>query len=149
MAAGTWTIYNSAKEYMLDGTIDLDGDTFSMSLCTSASNAATATLSVLGSVTNEIADGNGYSTSGQDLSAVTWATGASAGEMRFDATANLWTASGGTIANVRYAVIHVNGASAGAHKLICYAALSTAQFTVGSGDTLTVTPSANGIFELN
>lgn len=149
MAAGTWTIYNSAKEYLMDGTIDLDGNTFHMSLFTSASNAATATLSVLGSVTSQVTSGNGYSSSGKAMTGVTWATGASAGEMRFDATATLWTASGGTIANVRYAVIHVAGASAGATKLLCYAALSTAQFTVGSGDTLTVTPSANGVFELN
>ena len=149
MAAGTWTIYNSFKMYMADGTLDLDTTNFRMTLHTSASNAATATISVIGSVDNEVTSAAKYSSSGQALAAVTWATGASAGEMRFDATANVWSASGATIANVRYAVIWASGASAGARKVVAYAALSTAQFSISDGDTLTVTPSANGIFELN
>lgn len=149
MAAGAWTFYNEFKKYMADGTLDLDTTNFRIQLHTSASNAATATLSVIGSVTNEVASGNGYSTSGKALAGVTWATGASASEMRWDATATIWTGTGGTIPNVKFAVIWASGASAGARKLVCYSQLSTAQFTVGSGDTLTITPSANGIFELN
>ena len=149
MAAGAWGFYDKFKEYMADGTIDLDTSAFRIALFTSASNAATATLTVLGSVTSEVTEANGYSSSGKSLAGVTWATGASASEMRFDATATIWTATGGTIPNVRYAVIFTSGASAGACRLVCNSALSTAQFTVGSGDTLTVTPSANGIFELN
>jgi len=148
-AAGAWTFYNEAKKYLMSGDIDLNSSTFRMGLYTSASNAATATLSRHDQVTNEIGDGNGYSSSGKALAAVTWTAGASASEMRFDATANLWTATGGSIANVRYAVIFIEGASAGARKLLCYSALSTAQFTVTTGNTLTITPSANGIFELN
>ncbi len=144
MAASAWSFYNKFKEYMGDGTVDLDTDNFRMSLYTSASNAATATLSTIGSVTSEVTEANGYSSSGKALTGVTWATGASASEMRFDATATIWSAAGGTIANVRYAVIWASGGN-----LVAQSALSTAQFTVGDGDTLTVTPSANGIFELN
>ncbi len=149
MAPGAWTFYNEFKKYMADGTLDLDTTNFRIQLHTSASNAATATLSVVGSVNNEVAEGNGYSSSGKALAGVTWATGASASEMRWDSTATVWSASGGTIPNVRFAVIWASGASAGVRKLVCYSALSTAQFTVGDGDTLTITPSANGIFELN
>lgn len=151
MAASAWVIYNTFKRYMADGTCDLDGDTFRMGLFTSASNAATAALSVLGSVTNEVANGNGYATGGTTLAGVTWSTGASAGEMRFDATATIWSASGGNIANIRYAVIYdeTTGTSAGNRKIVSYSALSTAQFTVTDGNTLTITPSANGVFELN
>lgn len=150
MAATAWAVYHRAKKYLLSGGIDLDTDVFRMSLFTSASNAASIdSLSVIGSVTNEVAEANGYSSSGKALSGVTWTAGASASEMRFDATARIWSASGGDITGIKYAVIWKEGASAGARKLLCYSQLSAAQFTITSGNTLTVTPSANGIFELN
>jgi hypothetical protein len=148
MAAGAFTFYNEAKKYLMDGSIDLNTSTFRMGLYTSASNATTATLSRHDQVTNEVTEATGYSSSGKALT-VTWSVGASASEYRFDATALIWTATGGNIANVKFAVIFIEGASAGARKLLCYSQLSTAQFTVTSGNTLTVTPSANGIFELN
>lgn len=147
MAVGAWTFYNEAKKYLGNGDLQMDGQ-FRIGLYTSASNAATATLSIVSEVTNEIADGNGYSTSGKALTE-TWGTGASASEFRFDATAVIWTATGGNIANIKFAVIWASGASAGARKLVCYSQLSTSQFTVTTGNTLTITPSANGIFELN
>jgi hypothetical protein len=147
MAVGSWTFYNEFKKYLGSGDAQMDAQ-FRIGLYTSASNAATATLSVLTDVTNEIADGNGYSTSGKALTE-TWGTGASASEFRFDATAVIWTASGGNIANIKYAVIWMSAAASAGRKLVCYSQLSTAQFTVTTGNTLTLTPSANGIFELN
>jgi hypothetical protein len=149
MAAGAWTFYNEAKGYIGSADIDLDGANFRMTLYTSASNAATATLSTLAGLTNEVTEANGYSSSGKALTGVTWAAGASASEYRFDCTAVTWTATGGTIPNVKFAVIWKSGASAGARKLVCYSQLSTSQFTLGIGNPLTITPSANGIFELN
>jgi hypothetical protein len=149
MAAGAWVIYNEAKKYLLQGDIDLNSSTIRMGLYTSASNAATATLSTHSQVTSEVTEANGYSSSGRALSAVTWTAGASASEMRLDSTAKIWTASGGTIGSIKYAVLFIEGASAGARKLIAYSTLSTAQFSVTTGNTLTITPSANGYFELN
>jgi len=147
MAAGAFTFYNEFKKYLGKAEVDFDGN-FRIQLHTSASNAATATLSIISEVTNEVSEGNGYSSSGKALTK-TWATGASASEFRFDATAVIWTATGGNIANIKFAVIWASGASAGARKLVCYSPLSTSQFTVTTGNTITVTPSANGIFELN
>lgn len=150
MAAGAWTFYNAAKKHLMDGAIDLDApNVFRISLYTSASNAASLTLSTLTAVTGQVAEANGYSSSGKLLSAVTWAVGASATEMRFDCTAKIWTATGGAISAVKYAVIWTTGASALARKLLCFSQLSTAQFSITTGNTLTITPSANGIFELN
>lgn len=149
MAAGAWTFYNKAKKYIGSADIDLNGSTFRMTLHTSASNAATATLTTKGSVDNEVTEANGYSSSGKALSGVTWTVGASASEYRFSASALIWTATGGNIANIKYAVIWITGASAGARKLLCKSTLSTSQFTLTTGNTLTITPSANGIFELN
>lgn len=147
MAAGAWTFYNIAKKKLMDGSIDLDTNTFRMSLYTSASNAATVTLSTRTSVTNEVTEAFGYSSSGKPLASVTWAVGASATEYRWNAAAIVWTAAGGSIASIKFAVIWQS--SGVADKLLCFSQLSTAQFTVTSGNTLTITPSANGIFELN
>ena len=144
MAALAWKFYNSAKEYIGDGTIDLDTDSFRMTLHTTATNVADATLSSYGSLDNQVIEGNGYSSSGKALNAVTWATGASASERRFDCTVLVWTASGGTIASVKLAAIWASGG-----QLLCYASLSSGAFNITDGNTLTVTPSANGIFELN
>ncbi len=147
MAAGAWTFYNMAKHHLMDGTLDLDTNSFRMSLYTSASNAATLTLSTRTSVNNEVTEAFGYSSSGKPLASVTWAVGASATEYRWNCAAIVWTAAGGTIANVKYAVIWQS--SGVADKLVCFSQLSTAQFSITSGNTLTITPSANGIFELN
>ncbi len=148
MAASSWTFYNAAKKHLMDGSIDLDTQTFRMSLHTSASNAATLTLSIKSQLTGEVAENYGYSSSGKPLTGVTWGQGASASEQRWDCTATQWVAAGGDIANVKFAVIWVQGASSAA-KLLCYSQLSTTQFTVTNGNSLTITPSANGVFELN
>lgn len=146
MAASAWFFFNRAKFYIGNGTIDLDSDNFRMTLHTSAADLTTnaPNLTAYASVGSELADGNGYSTSGKQLSAVTWGQGASAGEQRFDCTAKIWTATGGSLSNIKYAVIWASGGN-----LLVWCELSTSQFTVTDANTLTVTPSANGIFELN
>lgn len=146
--AGAWTAYTAAKRHLGDGAIDLDSDSFRMSLFTSASNAATLSLSTIGSVTNEVSEANGYSSSGKPLTGVSWAPGLSAASMRFTVDATQWIASGGNINNVKFAVIWRSGSSAAARKLLFKAQLSTAQFNVPSGNTLTIAPSTAGIFEL-
>jgi len=74
---------------------------------------------------------------------------ASAGSMRFNFTPwRVWTAAGGSIAGVKFAVLYMSGASAGAKKLICYSQLSTAGFDITTGNTLTIMPAATGVFNL-
>jgi hypothetical protein len=80
MAAGAWAFYNKGKKYIGSADIDLNGSSFRMNLYTSASNANTATLSVISSVTNEVTEAAGYSSSGKPLTGVTWTVGASATE---------------------------------------------------------------------
>ena len=151
MAVQAFKFYDTFKRYMADGTLDLDGTTFDIHLYQSASDFATATQSILSELSSEVANGNGYTQSGKALT-VTWSTGASASEMRFDATAVIWTATGSGIANIKAAVIvGRTGASgkAGTNVLVCYASLTSTQFTLASGNTLTLTPPLGGIFELN
>ena len=124
-------------------TVDIDTDVFHLSLHTSASNASTATLSTYASINNEVASANGYATGGKSI-ARTWASGESASEWRWDATAIIWSASGGSISAVKFAV-----ARNSAGKLVAWSKLSSSQFSVTTGNALILTPSANGIFELN
>lgn len=155
MAVAAWVFYDEALRYLANGTIDVPTTAVNMHLFTSASNAATDTLSALSELTNELASLRGYTLSGKALTD-TWSTGASAGEFRYDATAVIWTATGGNLGSTTVlktaVLVAATGASAkdGANKLLAYSALSTAGFAVSDGNTLTITPNAtNGIFELN
>jgi len=147
MAATAWSFYDSFREYLGNGNFDLNGTSigFYMSLHTSAASTKvnTASYSTYSSIGNEVGSGNGYTTGGASVTSRTWAAGASAGVFRFDSTALVWTATGGSISNVKYAVIYQSGG-----KLVCFSKLTTSQFTLAEDNTLTVTPSANGIFEL-
>lgn len=153
MAAGAWNIHDKFKRIMADGTLDLDNGAhvLRLSLYTSAANlsaGAVSALSVIGSVSNEIADGNGYSTSGKTMAA-DWTTGASGGEMRYSGDSVFWSANGGTISNIKFGTLWFSGASANARYILAHSTLSTSQFNLTDTNRLTVTPSANGIFELN
>lgn len=155
MAVAAWVFYDEAQRFLMDGTIDLPTTAVNIHLFNSSSNAATDTLSVFSEITNELSSANGYTLSGKALTD-TWSTGASAGEFRYDATAVIWTASGGNLGNntaIKVAVmVAATGGSAKAttNKIIAYSVLSTAGFAVADGNTLTLTPNAtNGLFELN
>jgi len=146
MAATAWSFYNSFREKLGEGDFDLSGTSvgFYLALHTSAASALvnTKTLSTQASLANEVANGNGYATGGASVTSRTWASVAT-DKYRFDSTAVVWTATGGTIANIKYAVVYQAGG-----KLVCFSKLTTSQFTLAEDNTLTVTPSASGIFEL-
>ena len=154
MAATAWQLYNSAKQYIGNGTITLGAGSFKMALANSASNTSTFTLDTFGSLTGEISATGGYTSGGKELVPATgqWTVGASAKQMKFTySTIGLtFTASGSSLNNVKYAVLTF-GASAGvasARKLLCFCQLSSSQFSVSSPNTLTVLPAATGVFTL-
>lgn len=148
MAAGAWTVYNLAKKKIGNASLSLASTAFRVQLHTSASNAATATLGVISSVDNQVSEGNGYSSSGKALANEVWTVGASAGQYKFDADDVVWTATGGSIANIKFAVIWISGASAGARHLLCRSTLTSSQFTLSSGNTLTLAMNSSGILTL-
>jgi hypothetical protein len=148
MAAGAWTVYNRAKRNIGAAALNLSSTAFRITLHTSASNANTATLSTYASLTNEVTSGNGYSSSGKALTSETWTAGASAAQIRFDADDVVWTGTGGSIANIKFAVVWISGASAGARKLFCRSQLTSSQFTLSSGNTLTLQMNASGLVTL-
>lgn len=139
MAAGNWTFTNSARTKMLDGTFDFDTNTFKIALFQSTSNIGAGSTSYAG-VTNEVANGNGYTTGGQTLSISLSGTTT----VTVDATDVTWTASGGSI-TARFAVIYEDGGD-----VVCYCLLDStpADVTVTAGNDLTIQFNASGIFQL-
>jgi hypothetical protein len=147
MAAGAWAVYNEAKKYIGNGTLKLN-TAKRITLHTSASNANTATVSIYSELTNEVTEANGYSSSGKALANIVWTVGATAGQYKFDADDVIWTGTGGSISNIKFAVIsNTSGGASG--LLLCRSQLSSAQFTLSSGNTLTLQMNASGILTLS
>jgi hypothetical protein len=141
MAAGAWTFTDATRTSILNGTLS-SGDTYLMALFLSTSNIGAASTTYAG-LTNEHANANGYTTGGislgaQSLSGTTTVT--------VDETTNpVWTASGGSII-ARFAVIYESGGT-----VLCYCLLEStgpADVTATTGNTLTVTFHASGIYTL-
>ena len=148
MAATAWTLHDKAKEYIGDGTIDLDGDTFKLILLLSTSNIATTSVDGYAAVTNEHATANGYTQGGVTLTSPTWTE--SSGTVTFDATdmTDAWTASGGSIVCRFAAIFDDTVTTPVADPIICHTLLddSPADITVTDGNTLSITFPAGGIF---
>lgn len=143
MAATAFQIYNKAKKYIGNGTIQLGTTALKLKLTKSGSNASTFTLSTFASITNEISATGGYTAGGRAIPSVTWTVGASAKQYKLGASSLIFTASGAALNNIKYAVIGVSGG-----KCLCWSRLSSSQFTITSGQSLTVAFASTGIFTL-
>lgn len=148
MAAQAWSVYNEAKKKIGNTTIDLSGTIFRISLFKSSSNFATLTLSLQSEVTNEVSEQNGYSSSGKSLANEVWTVGASAKQYKFDADDVVWTATGGNITSIKGAVIWVSDAAVANQHLLCFSSLTSSEFTLSSGNTLTIQMNSAGILTL-
>ena len=152
MPAGKFKVFDFAKKYLVDGTLDLDETTnWKMALYQSASNADTLSIGtgVLADLTLELANANGYTTSGNTLAAITVTR--LAGTTTFDVGDPVWTAAGGSIA-AKYAVIYKNATVNGIVKpLLCVCLLETAagDVTATTGNTLTIVINAAGVISIS
>lgn len=147
MAAGTFTLYSSAKVKLATGTtIDLDAATIRCKLFkgqAAASVSAAAGISLFSQIgTTNAAANCSVKTLGTPTVAKLSAAALTA---KFDASDLVFTAEGGNIASAQYLVLYQSN-SAGGGPLICWNKLSTAAFTVTSGNTLTVTMPTAGLF---
>lgn len=140
MAAGAWTFTNGGRTKLLDGTFDLDTDSWKMALFLSTSNIGAASTTYAG-LTNEHAGNNGYTTGGIAVTLTLAGTTTVTVDISTDP---VWTASGGSIV-ARFAVIYEVGGS-----VLCYCLLDStpADVTVTTGGTLTIAISASGVFTL-
>lgn len=148
MAAQAWKVFNESKKKIGNTTINLAATTYRIALFQSSSNFATLTLSIYNELTNEVAELNGYSSSGKALTGEVWTVGASAGQYMFDCGDPVWTGTGGSIANIKAAVISVSAAASANRHLLVRASLTSTQFTLASGNTLTLQMASAGVFTL-
>jgi hypothetical protein len=141
MAAGAWTFTNSGRTSLLNGTFDIDSDTWLMALFLSTSNIGASSTTYAG-LTNEHANGNGYTTGGESITLTL--SGTTTVTVDID-TDPVWTASGGSI-TARFAVIYESGGN-----VLCYCLLddTPADVTATDGNTLTVAANASGVFTLS
>jgi len=135
-AASVWTLTNEGRTKLLDGTIIPGADTFKMALFQSTSNIGAASA-LYSSLTNELANANGYLTGGV---AVTLSLSGTTVVM-IDSTDGIWTAAGGPL-DARFAVIY----EVGGHVL-AYSLLDTtpADLHAADGQQLKVEIAAQGL----
>ena len=145
MAASAFKLYDGAVKHLGRAKINLSGGAFRIALV-KTTLASDDTLSSWGSINaNEVTSGNGYSSSGKALGNLTWNSAGSG--YHWDASDVFWSANGGDIIDIKYAVI-IGGS--GGTQTICRSKLtSTGTITISAGNRLTLSFNASGIFQLN
>jgi hypothetical protein len=138
MAAGVK--FESFIEAQFEGIHDWDAHTFKWALTNSAPNAATNT--VLADIT-QIANGNGYTTGGTTITGVV--TSRSGGTFKVVMDDTVFTASGGSMAAFRYAVLY-NDTAVGDPLVGYYDYGSSLTLLVGETFTLDIN-ATNGILQ--
>lgn len=141
MAAGTWTFPNGARTKLIDGTFDIDSDTYKMALFLSTSNLSTSSTTFAG-VTNEVGTTNtGYTAGG---TAVTLTLSGTTTVTVAISTAPVWTAGSANLTAKWAAIYEVGG------NVLCFATLDSggADVTATSGNTLTVGSNGGTVFTL-
>jgi len=142
--AVTINLYDSFKEYIGDGTIDLDGHSFKVMLLNNSASFS-AGHSVLADVSgNQISGGSGYTSGGATLASVTW--GQTGGTAKFDAADVTWTASGGAITAYK-AALYDDTPSSPLKPLVAFIDFGGVQ-TANDGAQFKLIWNAAGIFTL-
>lgn len=122
--------FNQFTKDLVDGVHDFDGHSFKVLL---TNTAPVATNSVKANLT-EISAGNGYSAGG---TATTLSTSTSSGTAKVTATDVVFTAAGGPIGPLRYAVLYNDTPSSPADPLIGFYDYGSS-ITLADTETLTV-----------
>ena len=132
MTAGPWVLTNSTRTDIIAGNSQT-GSGYSVALFTSAAGLAT-TVTSYASLTNEVANANGYTTGGVAVSLAD--TGTTSVAVYFAASPGnpTWTATGGSIV-ARWAVLYKIGGDVIAY---CLLDATPGDVTTTSGNTLTI-----------
>lgn len=136
-------IYNSFKQKIMDGSIDLDTDTIRVALVTSSYTPDQDSHEDYADITNEVANGNGYTTEGEQIGGAAVTKDNTDNEGVFDGNDVTWAAS--TI-TARGAIVYKDSGTAGTSWFICYLDFGSDQSS-SSGD-FTIQWNAEGILNL-
>lgn len=132
--------YGKAFLSAFNKEVDLDTDTIKVALCTSSYTPNQDTHDYYDDLTNEVANGNGYTTGGATLASKTVAYDGATNTFSFDAADTSWTTASFT---ARYAVLYVSTGTSSTSPLLAYVDFGADQ-TVSSG-TFTIAWNASGI----
>jgi hypothetical protein len=147
MAATAWAMYGQALENVLDGTIDLEADSFRMALVGTGYTPNQSTDAAWSTISGDEISGTGYTTHGK---AVTLSQSRSGLVVTIDCDDQSWTTS--TLASVAYAVIvrdaDDNGALAAGDIPMWYCELEDGSSVSTTNGTLSVTINASGLYAL-
>lgn len=140
----TFTLFDEFKLNVTNASINLSSDTFKVALSNTAPTVATN--DELADIT-QITAANGYSSGGTALANVSWVeTGAGTGIWKFSSDDVVFTASGGSIGPLRYAVLYSDTSTG--DKLVGYLDYGSS-VTIANTNTFTVDVGANGWFQLD
>ncbi len=125
--------------------MDLSTDTFKVALLQSSSNgiAATLTPATYATLTNQVANGNGYTTGGATAGTPTLTGGGAVATITWDTADVAWTASGGPIV-ARAAVMYDDSSTN--KDLIAYCLLDSTPADVTVPDGVTETVQISNVF---
>lgn len=140
MAASAWAFTNTGRTSLLNGTFDIDSDTFKAALFLSTSNLGAATTTYAG-VTNEHANANGYTTGGVAISLTLSGTTTVTVDIATDPS---WTASGGSII-ARFGTIYEVSGNVLVH---CLLDAAPADVTTTDGNQFILAAHTLGVFTL-
>jgi hypothetical protein len=137
-----WTFTNNTRINLFDADNDWAADAFSVALFTSSASIGPASTSY-SSLTNQVANGNGYTTGGIAVTLVL--TGTTVVTVKFAADP-VWTGTGSGF-SAYYAVLYANVTG----DVICYCVLdSTPQnVVIAAGATLTIKNSVTALATLS
>jgi len=130
--AATIVAYNDGKRSILDGDIDLVGDTLKVALCTSTYTPDIDADTAYGDISNELAASGNYSTGGETLTTVASVADDANDRGVLSADPLTWTALTAS-ASFRYGVIYSSTGS----ELIAYIDFGADQQPGGSDFTIT------------
>lgn len=131
-------VFDKAKEYIGDGTIDLDDDDLKIMLLADTYTPDQTDSAKADIVAHELAGANGYNTGGYALQNITWVN--NAGVVTLDADDPVWTSATFTC---RYAAVYSDTPTSPADPLICL--LDLGENKTGQGGNFYITFHVNGI----
>jgi hypothetical protein len=131
-------VFNHAWDQMIRGALDMDGGTFKVLLTTSGYVENKDTHEDRADVTNEVANGNGYTTGG-NTATVTVTKDNANDRVVVQLGGTTWTAGAGQTLTARKAVYYLSTGTAANDLLVAVVDFGTDQ--VASNGTLTLNPS--------
>lgn len=130
--------YGLGMRHLVTGAVDLDTDTFKLSLHTATYSPNQDTHDFFDDATNELATASGYTAGGVTLATPTVTYDATSQQVRFDFGDPTWTFTASV--SWRYGVIRkARGGGAAADELLAYLDWGATQ-TVSSAYTLQLDP---------